>query len=324
MARFLVIASLATLTEACTTKLSNTIPVDDSYTVSQRYDSYHEGHPNFAIPVLQPDAGQKILFDRRYKKIGTRELHLDIFLPAAPGPTGQAIVLVHGGAWRSGNKSNFYAMANLLAQRGYAVFLPEFRLSPEAGYPAGLLDINDAVNWVKANAKAFGIDPEHIAIGGESTGGQMAALLAYTGGTNRFSVDNVAPRFNALIDIDGVLDLTAPLALRFENAAGRKSPAALWLGGSMEQIPDRWKEASATTYLSDTSPPTLIISGEEDRFTAGRDDVLAALSKSGVPAEHVHFRAMPHTFWLFDPCLDQVVTAIDTFMQKNVDNREQK
>ncbi|RVQ68805.1 alpha/beta hydrolase [Croceicoccus ponticola] len=298
---------------------ANTIPLDDSYTVSQRYFENRAAHPEISMPAVALAEGGQILFDRRYKLTSHRELHADVFLPAAAQANGQALVLIHGGAWRSGNKSNFYAMAALLARRGYAVVLPEFRLSPEARYPAGLVDINDAISWVRSNATDFRIDPDRIAIGGESSGGQMASLIAYTGGTTLFTADGTAaPRVNALIDIDGVLDFTSPLGVRFENAAGESSVAALWLGGSLETAPDRWKEASAASHVGAGSPPTLIISGEADRFTAGRETVMAALARNDIAARHVHFAGMPHTFWLFDPYLGQVVDAIDGFIRTEI------
>lgn len=293
--------------------------IDDSYTVSQRYDANRAEHSEISQPVVDLDYGGRILFERRYKVLRGRELHADVFLPASDAANGQAIVLVHGGAWRSGNKSNFYPMAAHLARRGYAVILPEYRLAPEAIYPAGLIDINDAIAWTRAHSLQFGIDPARIAVGGESSGGQMASLIAFTGAKPLFTSDgSPSPRVNALIDIDGVLDFTSPLALQFENAAGEKSVAARWLGGAMERVPDKWKEASAATHLDSQAPPTLIISGEADRFTAGRDAVLAGLAAHGIPARHAHFEGLPHTFWLFDPYLGHVVDAIDTFMRDDV------
>ncbi|WP_347304207.1 alpha/beta hydrolase [Croceibacterium sp. TMG7-5b_MA50] len=294
---------------------SPTIPVDDSYTVSSRFLANQAAHPDYRLPVLTTVAGQQILFDRLYKTVGGRELHSDVFLPPAETGSGQAIVLVHGGGWHSGNKSNFYSMANLLAQRGYVVVLPEFRLAPEAGYPAGVIDVNDAIRWTMSQAAEFGIDPQRVAIGGESSGGQMAALVAYTGGSTLFSGgSDRAPSVNALIDIDGVIDFTTPLALANENR-NDATPAARWLGGSWEQAPDRWREASAATHVGPNSPATLVISGERDRFTAGMEKVLPILAAHGIPHHHAHFADQPHTFWLFQPYTSQVVAEIDTFLQ---------
>lgn len=289
--------------------------VDDSYTASQRYDAYHAQHPELTLPELRFEAGQRVLFDRRYRRIGERELHVDVFLPPQGRANHAGLLLVHGGGWRAGNKSNFYPMASLLAQRGYAVFLPEFRLSPEAPYPAGLVDLNDAMAWARAEAAGFDIDPARIAIGGESTGGQMAALLAFTSGTRLFKPrPGAETSASALIDIDGVLDLTSPLALRYENAAGNASPAAAWLGGSMEQVPDRWREASAALHADVRSPPTLVITSGEPRFTAGVDATCAELHAHGTRCEVATFPGTPHAFWLFDPYVAQVVAKIDAFL----------
>lgn len=298
------------------------IPVDESYTVSRRFGAYKEQYPAIVIPELTFKSGQKVLIDRLYKTLGDRELHLDIFVPPSPRKPGarQGVVLVHGGGWRAGNKSEFYPVANQLAQRGYVVFLPEYRLSPEAAYPAGLVDINDAIVWVKAQAGAYGVDPNRIALGGGSSGGQMAALLAYSSSAaNGASVFKSRAeddtRVNALIDFDGVLDFTSPLALKYENAAGDASYAAMWLGGSMERAAPTWQQASARQYVGEHSPPTLIISSGELRFTAGKDDVLAELQRHAIRHQYVELVNVPHTFWLFEPYLTKIVDQVDTFLR---------
>ncbi|WAC48397.1 alpha/beta hydrolase [Asticcacaulis sp. SL142] len=291
------------------------IPVDDSYTISQRYERYKNEFAGITWPVSTFQTGQQVLFDRRYKSVGARELHIDVFLPAPEVKTGKGIVLVHGGGWRSGGKSHFYGLANRLAQKGYAVFLPEFRLSPEAPYPAGLMDVNDALVWVKSQADTFGIDRDKLAIGGASSGGQMAALLAYTADKPLFkTTPGDDTRVSALIDIDGVLDFTTPLALQFENAAGKSSAAGLWLGGAMEDVPDRWREASAAQHAGPQSPPTLVISSGIPRFTAGREIVEAKLKAQAVKYRYTAFENAPHDIWLFDPWFGQIVDQIDSFL----------
>lgn len=290
-------------------------PVDDSYTIAQRYEGYKSTYPELSWPVSTFESGQQVLFDRVYKTAG-RDLHIDVFLPPAQRNLKQGILLVHGGAWRSGSKSHFYAIANLLAQRGYAVFLPEYRLSPEAGYPAGLIDINDAIVWTKAHADAFGIAPDALALGGGSSGGQMAALVAYTADSDLFkSRASDDTSVSALIDLDGVLDFTTPLALQYENAAGSASPAAVWLGGSMEQAPERWREASAASHVTARAPATMIISSGNLRFTAGREEVATALNGFGVRNQYFAFYNAPHDIWLFEPYLSQIVDRVDRFMK---------
>ncbi|WP_010545677.1 alpha/beta hydrolase [Sphingomonas elodea] len=291
------------------------IPIDDSFTVSARFESDRAKHPDIRLPDLTVREGQRIWFDRRYRKIGDRELHLDVFLPPRARANGQAILWVHGGAWRSGNKSHGYAMANRLAQRGYAVLLPEFRLAPEAPYPAGLRDVNDAILWAKAHAAELGVSRERIALGGDSSGGQMAALLATTAGSGLYAPAEADTKVRALIDCDGVLDMTSPLARRFEDAAGDASSFARWVEGGFTRQAERWKTASAASHLGPHVPPTLILGSGQPRFTAGKDAVLAALARAGIRHRFFAFDYAPHTFWLYQPYLDRVVDEIDLFLR---------
>lgn len=286
--------------------------IDDSYSIARRFEGYKAQYPGIALPQVRPHTGQTMAFDLVYKTIGDRDLHIDVFGPAPARSVRQGIVLVHGGAWRSGSKSHFYALADRLAQRGYTVFLPEFRLTPEQPYPAGMQDIGDALLWVQRHAADYGLRAHRIAIGGASSGGQMASLLAYRGVSD--GRGGKAPPPNALIDLDGVLDATSPLALQYENAAGAQSPLAQWLGGSFEQVPDRWRDASAATHVGPDAPPTLIVSSGTPRFTAGWERVSSALHRHGIrTALYVYPRA-PHDFWLFDPYLTEAVSQITTFL----------
>ncbi len=279
--------------------------VDDSYTVARRLDGYRSQYLGIALPVIAPRTGQTMAFDLAYKTVGGRDLHIDVFGPGQQRNLRQGLVLVHGGAWRSGSKTHFYALANLLAQRGYTVFLPEYRLTPEQRYPAGMEDIADALAWAQDQASRYGLRADDIAIGGASSGGQMASLLAYRGG-------RAGRPANALIDLDGVLDASSPLALQYENAA---APLAQWLGGSFEQVPDTWRDASAASHVGARSPPTLIVSSGAPRFTAGREQVTSVLKRNGIRTTTYVYAVAPHDFWLFQPFLDQAVNQITTFLQ---------
>ncbi len=320
MAMRLVAAALL-LAGAGVAPAQQATPIDDSFTVSARFESDRARYPQIRLPNLAVQQGQRIWFDRRYQKVGDRELHLDVFLPPRGKANGQAILWVHGGAWRSGNKSHGYAMANLLAQRGYAVLLPEFRLAPEAPYPAGLRDVNDALRWAKVHAEELGVAPDRIALGGDSSGGQMAALLAYTAGSGLYAPAGADTQVSALIDCDGVLDMTSQLALQFEDAAGENSPFARWVGGSFARVPDRWRTASAARHLGPALPPTLILGSGQPRFTAGKDTVLAALARTGVRHRFFAFDDAPHTFWLYQPYLTRVVAEIDAFLRPSAPKR---
>lgn len=292
-----------------------TRPTDDSYSISQRWEGYKDKYPGIAWPAVTFQAGQQVLFAQQYKVAGAHTLHIDVFLPVGKSRQ-QGILLVHGGGWRSGSRDHFYALANRLAQRGYTVLLPEFRLSAESPYPAGLIDVNDAIVWAKAHAAEFGFDKNKLAIGGASSGGQMASLIAYSQGQPLFKSDpGQDTSVNALVDMDGVLDFTTPMALQYENKAGPESLAALWLGGSFEQVPDTWRQASAVTHLSAKAPPTLVISSGLVRFTAGREAVEEGLKKANIRYQFFTFENAPHDVWLFEPWQGKIVDTIDQFLQ---------
>jgi acetyl esterase/lipase len=137
--------------------------------------------------VQYPD-NVEALVDVTYTTLpGYRPLKLDLYrVPGgAPKP---AIVYVHGGGFEAGHprmNSLWGTLDNLMAQiaaRGYVVAAVSYRLSSEAKFPAQLEDVKGAIRWVRANAANYGIDPERVAIWGESVGGSVAALVGTTCG----------------------------------------------------------------------------------------------------------------------------------------------
>lgn len=300
-----------------TASAQGTIPLIDSYTVDQRYSKNKPDYPEISWPTLSFEAGQTISFDRLCKEDESRKLHVDVFEPIEDARNGKAVILVHGGAWRSGNKSHMFPLANLLAQRGYTVFTPEYRLSAEAAYPTGMTDLSDLVVWVKSSAEEFGVEPEAVAIAGGSSGGHMAALLAYAAHEPLYKSDPAQnTSLAAVIDMDGVLDFETELALKYEDYGKEKSGVALWVGGSYEQATDIWGELSPVNHLSEQSPPTLVISSGNERFTEGHEEVEAVLARHGIPYEFFSYEGLFHTFWLFDPYLTETADRIDGFLQR--------
>ena len=113
---------------------------------------------------------------------------LDLYLPPNAEPPLPLLVFIHGGAWMAGDKRNDYAagVVPLFVGEGYAVASINYRLSTEAVFPAQLLDVKAAIRWLRANAAAYGIDPDRIAAAGESAGAHLAALLGTSAGEAAF------------------------------------------------------------------------------------------------------------------------------------------
>ena len=107
-------------------------------------------------------------FDVVYHTHDTKPLLARLYLPASPPPY-PAVVEVHGGGWTTNDRLSNKAIHEALAQAGIAVMSIDFRMPPEAKYPASIADVNVAIRWLKSNAPAFGIEPDQVGaiVGGD-------------------------------------------------------------------------------------------------------------------------------------------------------------
>lgn len=255
-----------------------------------------------------------------YANTGTRDLQLDAFYPKTKAKKPRpAILIIHGGGWRTGNRSQHIPLAQRLASLGYITFTAEYRLSTEALYPAGVYDLKAAVRWIRANAKKFGVDTNKIASLGFSAGGQLSALLGNTNNLPKFE-GNIgdlkhSSQINAIIDIDGILAYIHP-----ESGEGddRKNTSAgtYWFGFNKDENPDIWNEASALTHAGKNSPPTLFLNSSVERMHAGRADYQKKLDQFGIYSEVHTFENSPHSFCLLSPWFEPTVAYIDGFLKK--------
>jgi len=250
---------------------------------------------------------------------GKRTLHLDIFRPQNAGKY-PALLLIHGGGWRSGNRTMEQQLAQQIASHGYVTATVEYRLSPEALYPAAVLDIKEAIRYLRSRAVKFGIDPEQFSISGTSAGGQLAALVGMTADVKTFDGEafnsKISAKIQAIIDIDGVLDFRDPNESTKDKDPLRPSAGAMWFGGDIKQLPGKWEEASPIVYAGKNSPPVLFINSALPRFHAGRDSVISILNKFGIYSEVHTFPDTPHPFWLFEPWFSPTVDYMTNYLDK--------
>lgn len=190
-------------------------------------------------------------------------LRLDIYQPTESDGLRPAIVVVHGGAWFHGDKSN-YAFGlhdRWLAAQGYVVFDVQYRLSGR--WPAPLADVKCAIRWVKANAARYGVDPNRVALIGRSAGAHLALMAAYTPNDPRYSPGCLS---TSTLDesVQAVVVSDAPADLRLWPAE-RGSAIEQLLGGLPGEIPHVYEDASPVSLVRPGLPPTLIIHGQRDR-----------------------------------------------------------
>ncbi|MBK0370753.1 alpha/beta hydrolase [Flavobacterium agrisoli] len=310
-----IIFALMTFTLNAQVKYS----IDTSFTPHSTYLKEVKKYPNIKIKTPQEFKSVKTIADIPYKNTATRPLHLDAFLPKK-GKNHTAIVMIHGGGWKSGNKTNLKPLAQTLTSLGYACFPVEYQLSLEAKYPEGVYDVKNAIQFVIENHKKFKIDTTKMVILGCSSGGQMAALIGTTNNNPKFQdsikKNNHTTAVQAIIDVDGILAFHHP-----QSAEG--TVASFWLGGTYEEKPEIWEEASALNHTDSQTPPTLFINSQFERFHAGRDDMIAILKKNNIDYEIKYIENSPHPFWLLDPYFDQTVKYINDFLNKIFKNKKE-
>ncbi|HSK12249.1 MAG TPA: alpha/beta hydrolase [Phnomibacter sp.] len=321
----------ATADAPATETLSSTLfqqqikfPRDTSYTPYSTYQKLIKQYPGISIASPAPSAQIQCLTDVPYVTIenaslGPRKLLLDIYRPTYPGPH-PAILMIHGGGWSSGDKRMQRPLAIELAKRGYVAVCVEYRLSPEAQYPAAIHDIRQAIRFVRQHHQAYDADPAKIALSGCSAGGHLAALTGLSAHSGKYSIagedTTVSTLVQAVIDIDGVLDFTHPAESGKDTDPTKISVGARWLGFTYAANPARWVEASPLTYADGKSPPMLFINSSIPRFHAGRDEVVQILKQHGIYAEIHTLAGSPHAFWLFHPWFDPTVDLMAGFLKK--------
>jgi acetyl esterase/lipase len=296
------------------------IPKDSSYTI---YGYYQKEIKNFPfIKIVYPEHMPKVKeeYDLTYKTIGKRNLRIDIFHPNSIVKDLPIVLFIHGGGWRSGDKSFQHPLAIKVASRGYLCATVEYRLSPEAKYPAAVLDIKDAIKWLKENAAKYKGDTSKVVLVGCSSGGHLAALCGVTENVRKFnSVDSISKftsKVQAIIDIDGILDFTHPAESGKDTSINYPSVGKLWLGETYNQNPALWIEASPLKYISKDSPSFLFLNSSNERFHAGRDEAIKILNNYNIYSEVYTYNNTPHTFWLFHPWFSQTVDHITNFLRK--------
>jgi acetyl esterase/lipase len=217
-----------------------------------------------------------------FAQVDGQSLLLDVYLPQAAATAGAldqlnarrpAIVLVHGGSWKSGERSDFPQWDAWLASRGYAVFDIDYSLAPPPNWRRAVQDVQRAVVWVKEHAQQFDINPARVALMGRSAGGHLALLAAYTAeeaGTEGRATD---ASLQTDARVRAVIALYAPTDLRwaYEHPANERvinGPAALrgLTGGTPQTLPDVYSQASPSMHANQSSPPTLLIHGGQDQL----------------------------------------------------------
>ena len=308
------------------------IPRDTSFTIHSTALKIKKKYPDATVVDPSLPAGVTAREDEVYLHFdstayGPRDLHVDIYRPD-DNKTYPALLMVHGGGWRSGDKTLQRTLARNIAKEGFVTIPVEYRLLLDATYPAGLHDVKAAVRWVRANAERLGVDPDRIAISGCSAGGHLAALVGTTNGSTVHEGalgDNLdtSSAVQAVVNIDGITTFVSDYNIndaieRVKKHNGELPVNAQWLGGMYDDAQDNWEEASALLWVTPQSAPICFINSNLSRYRDGRSEIIPLLRKEGVATEYHYVGSDIHPFWFFHPWFDKTVTYTVDFLNRTL------
>lgn len=251
---------------------------------------------------------------------GGRELRCDVFMPPAGTANGVGLLLVHGGGWIQGDRSQLHGYGIHLGRNGYTSVACEYRLSGEAPWPAQLEDVKLALRWMRANSAQLGIDPDKIAVSGNSAGGHLSLMVAATQNIPDF--DGNGGHAGVSTRVSAAIAFYAPTNLGVPTTPG-KTPVldevVVALFGA-DRSGARIRGASPISYASADFPPTMLITGNADAIVPANESVrmYSALVGAGARAELHVYEGAPHAFDATPDFGRQCAAIMQLFLDRHV------
>src|SRR5688572_1755734 len=208
-----------------------------------------------------------VLRNIEYARADEHLLKLDLHLPRGR-VRSPLIVWVHGGAWRSGSKSNM-PLARIV-EEGYAVASVDYRLSTQAKFPAQIHDIKAAIRFLRGHSREWGTQPKKIVIAGDSAGAHLATLVGVSNGNKELEGEigndrSQSSDVQGIISFYGAANLTTILAQSTPHGLKVRVPALeLLLGDQPTNVVELARLASPLFHVDHHDPPLLLFHGDQD------------------------------------------------------------
>jgi acetyl esterase len=306
----------ATLTEALGPKAAELAPAAAEIMASSVASDRPNAH---LLPVEEARRN----FDADHAAVGrgedvaeVREHRLDVdggaiaireFRPAAG--TLPAVVYFHGGGWLLGSLDSHQSVCRALANAsGASVFSVDYRRGPESRFPTAVEDCYAATAWVRREASALDVDPDRVAVAGDSAGGNLAtgvAILARDRGGPALTMQVLAyPVVTTDLDVGFDLD--------YEGFSLYRDEMQWHQDNYLRSAEDRTDPLVSPLEHArlDGLPPALVLSGQCDPLHAQAERYAQALERAGVPVQHRRYAGMLHGFFQLPTVFEEGADAV--------------
>jgi acetyl esterase len=216
-----------------------------------------------------------------YSTFDGEPLLLDVYRPDDVGDAVPAVIFVHGGGFRTGDRNWMRRAALDASARGWVGISIDYRLTETPGHPGEVEDVRAAVAWVRANADTLGVDPTRLALYGTSAGGTLASLA----GVMTVGPLDAGERVVGVVSFSGVMDFTTLI----EEVGPGTPPArtvANYLGCAPDGCPELHRDASPITHVSEDDPPHFVAQSTEEMIPVSQGVAMAdTLESVGVGSQ---------------------------------------
>jgi acetyl esterase/lipase len=241
---------------------------------------------------------------------GSNGHKLDLYMPAGAALALPVVIWTSGSAWMADTgKRGAGGLAAQLNPAGYAVAGVSIRSSSQVKFPGQLHDIKAAIRWLRSNASKYGLDPNHIAIMGDSSGGWTTAMAAVTGDAPEMEgsvgTTGVSSRVQAAVAFYPPTNFLTMDFWALQRCAGTAchdsegSPESRLVGCAIQTCPDKVQAANPLRYISDADPPIMILHGDSDQLVPHNqgEQLYMALNKACKEAIFISLPKAPHGNW---------------------------
>ena len=256
-----------------------------------------------------------------FARAGGQDLRLDIFRHRSHPEKCPTLLQIHGGAWVLGHKEQ-QAMPLMLqlAAHGWVCVNVDYRLSPKATFPDHLLDVKQAMRWVREEGPAYGVDPDFVVVTGGSAGGHLAALMGLTANEPEYQpgFEDVDTMPQACVPFYGVYDFINRTGTFSEKQMTKYFLARTVMKVPLKKDPEAWRKASPLELVHGELPPFFVIHGANDTLASHRKARLFVerlREASSAPVVHAELPGAQHAFEIFPSVRAiHVVVAVERFL----------